>query len=30
MMKDDRVFDSRKELVKGLIKKIESEADKQI
>jgi len=29
-MKDDRVFDSRKELVKGLIKKIENEADKQI
>ena len=29
-MKDERVFDSREELVKGLIKKIESEADKQI
>lgn len=27
---EDRVFDSRRELVKGLIKKIESEADKQI
>ena len=27
---EDRVFDSRRELVKGLIKKIESEANKQI
>lgn len=27
---EDRVLDSRRELVKGLIKKIESEADKQI
>jgi hypothetical protein len=29
-MKDERVFGSRKELAKGLIKKIESEANKQI
>jgi len=29
-MKGEKVFGSRKELVKGLIKKIESEANKQI